>query len=140
MAEGVVALNRCAAWIRDDPRTKAAGGVDGSGRLRVIKLCIENHRNTRADAFKPEFMDEKFERQLVGLVGLEGEARVGTLDGVDDPADIPGFRWRGSSLPRLRIECALHMRARRKPDVEAFESNLRYMDGLSSGIPQRRMK
>ena len=114
--------------------------MDRAWRLGIFELRIEDDGRTRADILDPELMDDEFQRQLVWLVGLEGEACVFTLDGVNHKADFHGIRWRRSGIPGLRFECPLHVRARRESNVETLEANLRDVDGLSGGITQRRVK
>ena len=59
LLEGVVAVKRRAPGVRDDPRAKAAGGVDRARWLGVFNLRIEDHGCTRADALEPEMANEQ---------------------------------------------------------------------------------
>src|SRR6476646_7841807 len=105
MVKGVVASNRCAAGIRNNPWTKTAGRMDRAWRLGIFKLRVEDDGRARADILDPKLMDDEFQRQLIWLVGFEGESSVSTLDSVNHEADFHSIRWRRSGIPGLRLEC-----------------------------------
>ena len=83
VVEGVVAADWAAAGVGNDPRSKAAGGWMAPGGVGLCKLRVEVHGRAWAHPFELEMADGKFQRQLVGLVGFDGQACVGAVDGVD---------------------------------------------------------